>query len=62
MGTQDTRPEHCETITTGRHFNTVTSRPTHMHGTALLHINTFIFPTQFLDNLLQVEKSKFLMK
>lgn len=56
MGTQDTRPEHYETITTGRHFSTVISSPTHMHVTALLHISTIIFATQFLENLLQVEK------
>lgn len=62
MGTQDTRPEHYETITTGRHFSTVTSRPMHMHVTALLHIGTIIFPTQFLGSLLQVEKFKFLME
>lgn len=62
MGTQDTRPEHYETITTGRHFNIVTSRPTYMHVTALLHRTTFIFLTQFLGNLLQVEKSEFLME
>lgn len=29
MGTEDTRPEHYETITTGRHFNTVTLTNTH---------------------------------
>lgn len=50
MGTQDTRPEHYETITTGRYFSTVTSSPMHMHVTVLLHISTIIFPTQFLGN------------
>lgn len=62
MGTQDTRPECYETITTGRHFSTVTFSPTHMHVTALLHVSTIIFPTQFLGNLLQVEKFQFLME
>lgn len=33
MGTQDTRAEHYETITTGR-YNIVTYRPTHVHVTA----------------------------
>lgn len=47
MSTQDTRPEHDETLTTGRH-NIVTYRPTHMHLTALLHVSTIIFPTQFI--------------
>lgn len=61
MGTQDTRAEHYETITTGR-YNIVTYRPTHVHVTASLHISTIIFSTQFLGNLLQVEKSKFLME
>lgn len=60
MGTQYIQPEHYETITTGRHI--VTYRPMDMHVTALLHVSTIIFPTQFLGNLLQVEKSKFLME